>query len=529
MSITSAVFVLFAAVTLIVYYIVPKKLQWVVLLAASAVFYLWGGVGSAIYVLVTATTIYAATIWMHRISTEQKAYLKANRDSLSKDEKSALKKKNKEKRKAIMIVTLCLNLGILCVFKYFWFALDQLNSILGLFGAGQLECSLRLIVPLGISFYTFQSIGYLVNIYWESYEPEKNYLKVLLFVSFFPQITQGPISDFDELSKELFSSHSFTYENYSRGFQRMLWGFFKKMVVANTAASMVNEIFANYAAYSGITTLIGAFMYSIQIYADFSGYMDIMCGYCEMLGIRLTENFLRPYFSKSIAEYWRRWHISLGAWFKKYIYYPIGVSGWSRKLAKNSRKRFGKHFADTMPASIALVVTWLATGLWHGASWAYIAWGLVNGLFIIFSLWMEPVYAKWKEKLGINEGKWIWRAFQTIRTFILITFIKVLPEVGTLRDGLGLWRHIFADHSIPHSVYALFPTLGAKSIMIVSVSTAMLFLVSLLQRKTDVREWLASKTALWVRILLFACLLLIVIGFGVPLLDNVKGFMYAQF
>ena len=529
MSITSIAFLLFIFVTLIIYYIAPKKYQWVVLLIASIAFYLSCGAKMIIYVLITATTIYIATCWMHSITAQQKAYLKEHKAELSKEEKTAYKAKNNRRRKAIMLTALLINIGLLCTFKYFHFALEQINAVASWFGGKGIVDDFSFIIPLGISFYTFQSTGYLVDVYWEYYEPEKNYFKVLLFVSFFPQMTQGPISDFEYLSKELFTGHSFEYKNYSWGFQRMLWGFFKKMVLANTAASLVTEIFANYGDYSGIITLIGAFMYSVQIYADFSGYMDIMCGFCEMLGIRLTENFERPYFSKDVAEYWRRWHISLGAWFKKYIYYPIGMSNWSRRFAKNAQERFGKHFAKTMPATIALVVTWLATGLWHGASWAYIAWGLVNGLFIIMELWMEPVYDKWKKSLRINESKRSWRAFQTVRTFVLITFIKVLPEVGTLSDGFGLWKHIFTDFSIPHSLSGLFPTLGSKALLAVFGAAVLLFVVSLIQRKRPFRQWLEERTSMFVRIVIFACMFLAIIYWGVPASGNVGGFMYAQF
>lgn len=531
MSITSLDFLLFLLAVLIVYFVAPKRVQWVVLLIASIGFYLTCGVRGALYVLITATTVYIATRIMGGISARQKAYLKENKLSLSKEEKQACKAKNQRRRKTVMLMTLLLNIGLLCAFKYFHFLLEQLNAVIGLFGGAGIEDTFSLIAPLGISFYTFQSVGYLVDVYWEHYEPEKNYLKVLLFVCFFPQMTQGPISDFEQLSHELFTEHRFEYKNFSWGAQRMLWGFAKKMLLANSLAIYVNDVFANYASYSGITVFIGALMYSVQIYADFSGYMDIMCGFCEMLGIHLTENFERPYFSKDVAEYWRRWHISLGAWFKKYIYYPIGMSNWSRRFAKNTREKFGKHFANSMPATIALVVTWLATGLWHGASWAYAVWGLVNGLFIIAELWMEPVYDKWKKGLHIRESAWAWRAFQTVRTFLLVTFIKVLPEVGTLSDGWGLWKQIFANHVIPTTRETLLPFVtDTDNLWAVLIATALLFITSLIQRKKPVRQWLNEHSCLAVRVALFALIFVATVYFGVPVTDQVGGgFMYAEF
>ena len=529
MSLTSIQFLLFLSVLVVLYYLIPKRFQWILLLFASLIFYCFAGIQHAIYILITATSTYAATRWMQKITNQQKQYLKAHKETLSKEDKSLIKKQNNTKRKAILIGTLVLNFGILCVFKYCHFALAQLNAVLSALGRGQIEDTLQLIIPLGISFYTFQTMGYLVDVYWNKYPAETNYAKVLLFVSFFPQITQGPISDFKQLTTQLFAEHSFTYHNYSWGCQRILWGFFKKMVLANMLSPYVQDVFANYASYAGITVLIGAFLYSIQIYADFSGYMDIVCGLCEILGIQLTENFERPYFSKSIAEYWRRWHISLGAWFKTYVYYPIAVAKWNQKLGKRAQKHMGKTVGQTIPASVALVFVWLTTGLWHGASWAYIAWGGVNGLFIIFSLWMEPVYDAWKAKLRINERTWSWRAFQTLRTFVLVTFIKVLPEVGSLSDGLGLWKQIFFNHTIPNSLQTLLPFVNSHiSILVIGGSTLLLFITSLIQRKMPIRAWF-EKAPLAFRMIFFVGLFLSIFYFGIPASGNAGGFMYAQF
>ncbi len=313
----------------------------------------------------------------------------------------------------------------------------------------------------------------------------------------------------------------------------MVWGFVKKMLLANVLAHHVTDIFANYGQYSGVTALLGAFMYSVQIYADFSGYMDIMCGLCEIMGIRLTENFCRPYFSKSIAEYWRRWHISLGEWFKNYIYYPIGLSKWNRKLAKAARSKLGKRFGDTVPASVALVLVWLTTGLWHGASWAYIVWGLVNGLFIIASMWMEPVYDRLKKLCRIREDRWLWRAFQTVRTFVLVTFIKVLPEVGTLSQGLGLIGHIFTDHTLPTSLGSLLPYLAGSSarkidFILAIGTTLLLFIVSLLQRKGSVRARF-QKIPMPVKVLVLNVTVIILVVFGVEASWGEEAFLYAQF
>ena len=526
MSITSLSFAAFFFVLFFVYYLVPKRWQWIILLIGSLFFYAASGLQYSVYILFTSLSIYSATQWIYRRSQKTDAFLKEQKKTLNKEERAKIKKQTKQKNKAIMVVALLLNIGILCFFKYSHFVLEQFSALLGLFGKAPFEDRLSFVIPLGISFYTFQSIGYLVEVYWGRCVPEKNYFKVLLFVSFFPQITQGPISDFSALSKELYSEHSFSYKNFSWGTQRVVWGLAKKLLLADIFGIYVSDVFHNYAQYTGITVFLGALMYSVQIYADFSGYMDIVCGLCEMLGITLTENFERPYFSKSVAEYWRRWHITLGAWFKKYIYYPIGVSAWNRSLSKRSRKRFGKHFSDSLSPTIALIVTWLATGLWHGASWTYIVWGLLNGFFIILSIWMEPVYTSLKGKLRIKEATWSWRFFQTIRTFLLVTLIKVFPEVGSFSDGVYFLKRLFSNHSIPRSFSQLAPFITQKlPFFVASAVLLILFVFSLHERKQPIRVHF-NRIPFLVRIVLLA-FVVVIIGIFADL--SAGGFMYARF
>lgn len=525
MSLTSIRFLGFAVCLLCLYFAVPGKLRWWVLLGASCIFYCFAGLRNILYILITAASTFGAAIWMETLQERQKAYLKEHKD-LSREEKSAYKDKILLKRRAIMTGTLVLNFGILCIFKYSDFALQQVNGVLHLLGKEGVRDTLGLIVPLGISFYTFQTMGYLVDVYWKKVPAQRNFFRLLLFTFFFPQVTQGPISDYAQLTEQLFTPHSYSYDSFRDGGIRMIWGFAKKMILADMLAPYVADVFANYGDYTGITVLIGAFFYSIQIYADFSGYMDIVCGLCQMMGIRLAENFDRPYFSKSIAEYWRRWHMTLGAWFKTYIYYPIAVAKWNQKLGKKAQGRFGKHFGRSLPASLALVAVWLTTGLWHGASWGYIAWGGVNGLFIIFSLWMEPIYAYAKQTLHIREEAWAWRAFQTVRTFLLVTFIKVLPEVGGLRRGLGLWKRIFTNYTLPRFLSSLLPFAKSSELCIILAFTAALFLTSLIQRRQPVRTWFAKWPKV-LQLLLLAVLILAIFYVGSS--GNAGGFMYAQF
>lgn len=520
MSLITEGFLLFAVILVAVYFIVPKRWRWTVLLLFSLAFYCTAGVKSIIYVLFTAFSAWLCAQVMDKIHASARAYVKANKDTLPREQRTAYKKRKNNICKLLMALTVLANVGILCVFKYSDFVLSQFDSS---------HTTLGLVVPLGISFYTFQTVGYVVDVYWEKTEAQPNFLKMLLYVSFFPQVTQGPISDYSYLAPQLFEGHAFSYDGFMRGSQRMLWGFFKKTVIADRAAPFVETAFAEYASMNGINVLFGAFLYSLQIYADFSGYMDIVCGLCEILGIRLTENFERPYFSKSVAEYWRRWHISLGTWFKTYLYYPIAVSRFAKNTAKLGSRALGKTFGKTVAASLALVVVWFTTGFWHGASWAYIAWGGLNGVFIILALWLEPTFTKIKAALRIKEQGFAWRAFATLRTFFVVTMIKVFPEVGDFSDGVGYWLHCFSGWRLPDSFEALiYPVADAEAFYVLAVGALLMFVVSLLQRRRSVRDRLAR---LWlpVRILIFALIFIAIVWYGVPTQSEGGGFLYAQF
>lgn len=529
MSLVSEQFLLFAAVLVAAFYLVPKKLQWLCLLAASCFFYCQAGIENGIYIIVTALTSYGTALWMEALGNKSKSYLKANKDILDKDAKKACKAKTKKQRRNLMALCLLLNFGLLCVFKYGGFVLEQVNEVSLLLGGHGVGTVWNLMVPLGISFYTFQTMGYVVDVYWERVEAQKNFGKLLLFTSFFPQVTQGPISDYKALSCQLYAQHTYSDRNITYGFQRMLWGYFKKMVIADRAAPMVQAVFASYAALPGNNVLLGAFLYSLQIYADFSGYMDIVCGLCQMLDIRLAENFERPYFSKSIAEYWRRWHMTLGAWFKTYLYYPIAVSRLSKKLTKWGTRIFGAAFGKTLAASFALVVVWFTTGLWHGANWGYIVWGGINGLFIIVSLWLEPLYERVKGRLQVKENRFPWRAFVTLRTFFLVTLIKVFPEVGGFQNGVGFWAACFRGWSLNGvEGRTLYPITTARELLILGLGAALIFLVSLAQRKGSVRDQLA-RTPRLLRLVIFVVMFFAIIYWGIPMSTETGGFLYAQF
>ncbi len=526
MSLISESFLLFTILLILSYYLIPKRFQWICLLLFSLYFYLVSSGKTIIFILITSVSAYVCAALIGKVQTKTKQYIKNNKEHLSKEEKTIYKKKQNSICKIFMIVALLINVGLLCLFKYSDFILGQFKLLIPVDG---IPTSLNLIVPLGISFYTFQTIGYVVDVYWEKIEPQKNYFKLLLFVSFFPQVTQGPISDYNQLSSQLFSSHQFDYKNFSFGCQRMLWGFYKKMVIADRLAPLLQTAFSEYSFMNGNNVLFSAFLYSLHIYADFSGYMDIVCGLCEILDIRLTENFMRPYFSKSVAEYWRRWHISLGTWFKTYIYYPVAVSKFSMKCSSVATSWFGKNVGKTTGASIALIIVWFTTGFWHGASWSYIIWGGLNGVAIILSLWFEPLFDKTKKLFNINESSFGWRAFATLRTFFIVTMIKVFPEVGDFRAGISFWKHCFTNWTVHFNNLSelFYPIISKKDLLIILVGAISIFIISLLQRKQSVRERISHLPA-FTRYAIFLIIFFLIIICGVPT-QNGGGFLYEQF
>ena len=309
MLFTSYGFLGFLAVLFLLYYIIPRKCQWGLLLGAGYLFYFLAGAEYVPYLLVTTVTIWFAACRIEDNADRQAAYLKEHRAELSKEEKKAYKDRQKKVRLGWILGGILLNIGILAVLKYTNFAIANINGLLGAFGRTGRLSFLTLALPLGISFYTFQAVGYLIDVYRGTVRAQRNPFRFALFVSFFPQLVQGPISRFGDLAESLYGEHRFDGKTVSFGLQRILWGYFKKMVIADRMLVGVNAIIGDTDAYHGAYVLVGMFFYALELYADFTGGIDITIGIAQTLGITLQENFQRPFFSKSLKEYWRRWHI----------------------------------------------------------------------------------------------------------------------------------------------------------------------------------------------------------------------------
>ena len=526
MSITSPGFLLFAGLLILLYYLIPGKYQWMLLLAASLCFYLRVSWRSGIFLLITSLTVYGCALWIGSLSARKEAWLKANREQLTRAQRKAYSAGVLRRQRRVLVLGLLVNLGILGVFKYSGFLAAQLDRI---FGGSRADALSRWILPLGISFYTFQSLGYLISVYQEKCQPQRSFPRLLLFTCFFPQILQGPISDYRQLSGELFRPHPFDFDNLCRGAQRMLWGFFKKLVVADTLAPYVSALFQDYPGYAGLAAFLGMVFYSVQLYADFSGYMDIVCGLSRILGVTLRENFDRPFFSASVAEYWRRWHMSLGDWFKNYVYYPIALSDWAQRLGEKAGRR-SPALGRNLAATLALVVTWLTTGLWHGATWGYILWGGLNGAFLIVSLWLEPSFQRWTKALGLREENRLWGLFRILRTNLILVFLRILPELGGLRDGLALWARVFTRPFLPRGWSEWFPGGATPAhLILVGAGFLLMLLADGIKCREPVADWLGRKPLL-LRFSLYFLLLASILIFGCYGTGyDARDFMYFKF
>lgn len=528
-------FIALISALIIVYYAFPDRFRWIILLLTSIVFYLFAGATSVIYIVFSALSIYGLALILQSITQKSKKYIKDNKDILTKEQRNRYKKSIKAKKRLLLVAGILFNLAFLVVFKYSHFLIDIVNPIIKGLGFEEINNSFSLLIPLGISYYTLQAIGYLVNVYWERSSAEKNFFKVLLYISFFPSITQGPINDYEYLTSEIYKPHCLTYSAFSNGFQRAVWGFFKKMVIADAISPYVTTIFSHYQDYSGLTCVVGALLYMAQLYADFSGYMDIMCGCCEIMDIRLTENFIRPYFSKSIAELWRRWHISLGQWLKTYIYYPIAVSTFNQRLSQKTMKVFGNNAAGKLAATVPLFFVWSVVGIWHDASWEYILWGFGNAAFIISSVWLESVYNHMRTKLCINEKSKVFKIFQIIRTFVIFTVLETVAAVASMGgNGFSFIMKPLLSPSIPTSIEELFPStegLGGQfgiMLIIALFGICLMFVFSIIQRKRPIRS-IFNRIPYYVRLFILAVMVIIIATSGVQSSWGAGAFMYANF
>lgn len=510
MTFLSGIFFVFLIVMAAVYFAVPLRMRWLVLLVSSLVFYAASGLEMLPFLLAAALIAYAAARRMERIYEADANWIREC--APSREEKRERQLVSKKRSKRILTAALVLLIGMLIYTK----AAGRLFSALGsIFAGGTLDW-VRVIVPLGISYYTFSAVGYLADVYWKKEKAEQNFGHFLLFLCWFPQILQGPIARHKKLAPQLAEGHAFDYRRVCFGLQLALWGYFKKLVIADRLLIFVNEVFGNFSQYTGVVFIVATLFSSIQLYCDFSGCMDIARGISQIFGIELEKNFDHPFFSKSAAEFWRRWHITLGAWFKDYVYMPLVISPRVIKLAQRVQKVCGKRAGKAVMSIVPLGAVWLLTGLWHGTGYNYIAWGLYWGGIIIFSTVFAQEIKKLNAFLHINTEAESWKIFQMIRTFLLFSLGRLITVPGHLRTTLDVVRNTLRSLD----VWSLFDGalyeygLDRKNFQLALVSIVVVWCVSMLQKQGSVRERIAGYNSV-ARWMIYYAALFAVIIFGI--------------
>lgn len=528
MSYTSYTYLLiFLGTVFICYTAVPKRFKWTVLLISSYVFYWINSKRLIIFLLLSTVAVYFAGIFLNRINDTAALAKKG----LEKEEKKQVKALVNWQKKAVVAMTVGFVFGLLLVLKYSSFFAHTLNSAAGLLHLKHNFKELKFMLPLGISYYTLQAAGYIIDVYRGKYRASENFGKVALFLSFFPQIVEGPIGRFDLLADPLYEGHSFDYDRLCKGVQLILWGLFKKMVIADRVNIFVAEVFGSFEYYSGSIILLGGLLYTLQIYAEFSGCMDIVTGSAEIFGVPLSKNFERPFFSKSVNEFWRRWHITLGAWLRDYVFYSVSLSKPFMKLSKFAKKHFNEFLGSLVPASFALFFTWLGIGFWHGAGWKYIVYGLYYYVIMMAGMYLEPLFAGAFSVLKIKRDSKPLNILRVVRTVILVVGGMMLFRADTVGVWCGMLKSVFTSFGAGGFLKtALSLGMDKQDFLITALGVLIMLIISVLQEKgIKVRDSLA-KQRIPVRWTVYACLVLAVVIFGAygPGYDAVD-FIYGQF
>lgn len=485
-------FMLFFPIVLCIYFVIPKKARHLWLLVASYYFYMGWNAKYALLIAASTIITYLGGLFIAR---------------------------RKEKKKCCLIGVICINLLILFFFKYYDFALDNINRILSFAGAGTIRRKFDVLLPVGISFYTFQALGYIIDVYRGTIQAEKNFFRYALFVSFFPQLVAGPIERSGNLLRQIDhieEIHLFSYKRITEGAVLMLWGYFLKMVIADRVSIVVDTVYNSYWMYGSTELVIASVLFAIQIYCDFASYSQIAIGAAKIMGFDLMENFNTPYFASSIKDFWRRWHISLSTWLRDYIYIPLGGSRCS-KLKKYRN----------------LMLTFLISGLWHGANWTYVIWGGIHGLYQVIEDATTPVREKIVKKYQMRTDNFSCRFGKIALTFILTDFAWIFFRANHVSDAFTIIARIFTKANpwilFDGSIYDIL--LPVNEVHILIIALVILFLVDLIRykKKLTLAGFLNNQN-LWFRYaVIFALLFFILIYGQYGPGFSAKQFIYFQF
>lgn len=505
-------FIFFLPIVALLYSIVPKKAKPFILLGSSYVFF-WSLSGKLLaYLLLSTASIHHFGLWLDKIQTEKKAAVKL----LPREERKPLKKKFDNKQNLVVAFAVLLHIGLLFVLKYTPFFTSNINTLLAHFEFDFCVPEYKFMIPIGISFYTLQAVSYITDVRRGVIKADTNLLRLALFMSFFPQIMEGPIVRYENTAMSLFEGKKIEYKNFVFGVERIAYGLMKKIVVADRLNDFVTEIFDDFEKYDGGMIALVAIAYTCQLYMDFSGAMDVVIGSGQIFGITLPENFRQPFFSKSISDFWSRWHITLGTWFKDYIFYPLSLSKGLKKLTTFGRKHLGNHFGPLIAGTIALFCVWLSNGLWHGAAWMFIFYGMYHFALIVLANLFEPAFKKGAEMLHIDRNHGPYVAFRIVKTTILVVIGELFFRAHGLADGLKMFKKLFTDFSLEGITSGQIAKAGLDmcDLAIVLVVVLVVFIIGILREKgINVRENLSKKNIV-IRWAILIALILFIIIFG---------------
>ncbi|MCR4851286.1 MAG: MBOAT family protein [Lachnospiraceae bacterium] len=523
MDFLSLAFVLFVGIALILYYVLPGRYQRLILLLSNLVFYLICGKWNLIFIVLTSATVWFGAFILDRISDRYKEARKA--PELSKEDKKKIKNRYQNYKRLVLWTVLLFNFGILAYMKY-------LRVLAGFKGG--------LLLPLGISFYTFMATGYLIDIYGNKYASERNFFRFLLFISFFPQLVQGPINRYDQMAPQFNEVHKIDADRMKRGVLLILYGLMKKYAIANMLSGSIESVLGGQInTMPGSLIVFAILMYSAEQYADFSGGIDIVMGVALLFDIRMMPNFRQPYFSTSLGDFWRRWHISLGAWMRDYVFYPFALLKPIQNFGKWCTSKFNKHLGRVLPAGIANILVFFLVGLWHGAAAHYIWWGLYNGFVIAISDILEPFFKGLSKKMHLTEDSNGMRIFRIIRTFIIVNigwYFDRIDDLGRCLSCLGRSVTAFGPSMfVPSFKLVLLnsnegsPIYAAGGMCLAFLGCVIVFIVSFLKEKgIDVAcnvSAIMRKSGFGFAVVALAMLVLISFVF----MSSAGGFLYANF
>lgn len=504
-------FIILLPITLLVYQLTPRKLRWSILLFTSF-FYMYYCSGIyMIFTMIAAAFTYVAAILLDVNKKKTKERIK----EFDKETKKIFKKKQAGVQKFICICGIMAALGILLYLKYYNFFAENIND---LFGKGNpVFAPKKLFLPMGISFYTLSAIGYIADVYWEKVEAQKNPLKLLLFLSFFPTLMEGPITSYTEINDELFSGKSLDIDNLSQGYIRIFWGLFKKLIIADRLSVIVNELFDCAGNYHGAFIALAAIAYTVQLYMEFSGCIDIVIGSAKLFGIKLPENFRQPFLAQDASEFWRRWHISLGVWFKTYIFFPVSTSKPAKKWNKYGSKHAGKYITQFVLAAMALFPVWIANGLWHGAAWHYVCYGLYYFIIILLEFATKPLRVKFMNKVKISDETSWFKWLRRVKTWIVIFTGELFFRADTLKAGMRMFKSMFRDFSVKELFNGALLSMGIDRFdwLAIAFGLIVVTIVGAFREKHELfGEWIANRH-LPIRWLIYILVIVSVVMLGV--------------